>query len=51
MSEQSFVAGMLRLVDEHAIDVHRHDLELPETLIVQGWISPLATANAGLRGH
>ncbi|MFG0723912.1 EAL domain-containing protein [Pseudomonas sp. GLN_6] len=33
--QASFVADMLRLIDEHAIDARRLDLELTETLIVQ----------------
>lgn len=33
--QASFVPDMLRLIDEHAIDAHRLDLELTETLIVQ----------------
>ena len=33
--QASFVADMLRLIDEHAIDARRRDLELTETLIVQ----------------
>lgn len=33
--QASFVPDMLRLIDEHAIDARRLDLELTETLIVQ----------------
>jgi EAL domain-containing protein (putative c-di-GMP-specific phosphodiesterase class I) len=33
--QPSFVADILRLLDEHAIDARRLDLELTETLIVQ----------------
>lgn len=44
--QSSFVADMLRLIDEHAIDARRLDLELTETLIVQDIDDLLRKMNA-----
>lgn len=44
--QSSFVADMLRLIDEHTIDARRLDLELTETLIVQDIDDLLRKMNA-----
>ena len=44
--QSNFVADMLRLIDEHAIDARRLDLELTETLIVQDIDDLLRKMNA-----
>ncbi|WP_244152908.1 putative bifunctional diguanylate cyclase/phosphodiesterase [Pseudomonas peli] len=44
--QSNFVADILRLIDEHAIDARRLDLELTETLIVQDIDDLLRKMNA-----